>query len=800
MKLSTQTHFSQGWNTRLLEAIDGLGTDMIRDSVPWHKVEAARGDYDFGVFNAKWVEPALAAGFDVVLVFNPSNPLYDAGGTVYTAKGLKAFADFVVATLKQYPGIAAIEIGNEFNGNNFVTGHVASAPKAQRDEFYAKIVGAVDAALDAAGIAVEVIGASTHSVPVAYFADLVSAGALDHVDSVSIHPYTSKPEELADQLELLRTVIGRDIDIHATEFGGDFATLAEAPAYLAKMVSVMAAAGVASANWYAFAEQARFPNMELWDPDTSKPTPAGVTFKLLEAMLAGGGGAVKQIEVDSHTYFYSYGNSAILWGEARTIKLASGVTAYDLAGNRLKNLSSISPDQPIILRSNAEIGAASVSFGASALLADSYHDFDLTNDPGSLAGFEGPWSYFAESGKGKEVALSTMGGGQMAGESWNPYLSADWLRPLQVNAEFVLPAKFSAGNKPASDFAVVERFTATKAGTLLVTGHWDVNDATEDGVQLSVLVNGRTVLTKVIFDAASGHVFDLALGDIVVKAGDTIDFDIAARGNAKSDHTERRIQIYDQELLEKLGGLPDFDPVVIPDDPDPDPDGGGTGNNPFDQSGAVRAVKLTGTFADDIMLGGKGNDTISGGGGIDRISGGAGNDLLLVEAEDALIDGGAGTDTIEVKSRRGLSLDLAKASIEAATGGRGDDRFDGSAAGAKLVLRGEQGDDVLLGGSAADQIFGGTGNDLIDGGAGNDLLNGGKGADVFRFTGAFGRDTIDDFGKGDRIDLSAIAGIDSFADIAISYNAKRALISIGEHRISLTGVAEGTLDAGDFIL
>ena len=61
-------------------------------------------------------------------------------------------------------------------------------------------------------------------------------------------------------------------------------------------------------------------------------------------------------------------------------------------------------------------------------------------------------------------------------------------------------------------------------------------------------------------------------------------------------------------------------------------------------------------------------------------------------------------------------------------------------------LYGQDGDDLLVGGSGAD---------LLMGGADDDTLIGGSGRDVFAFDDGFGQDVINDFGRGDQINLAA---------------------------------------------
>jgi Ca2+-binding RTX toxin-like protein len=111
---------------------------------------------------------------------------------------------------------------------------------------------------------------------------------------------------------------------------------------------------------------------------------------------------------------------------------------------------------------------------------------------------------------------------------------------------------------------------------------------------------------------------------------------------------------------------------------------------------------LTGTGANDLIVGTAGNNTLVGYGGSDIMFGGAGNDTI--------------------------------------DGGEGDDMLDGGA-----------GNDVLKGGNGEDDLRGGLGNDILYGGAGSDtftfdtLLN--------AFTNL---DTIKDFETGvDKIMLDA---------------------------------------------
>jgi Ca2+-binding RTX toxin-like protein len=193
---------------------------------------------------------------------------------------------------------------------------------------------------------------------------------------------------------------------------------------------------------------------------------------------------------------------------------------------------------------------------------------------------------------------------------------------------------------------------------------------------------------------------------------------------------------------------------------------GGEGNDTM-RGGSI----LRGGPGDDSLTGGSGDDAI----GIccqsfDLLEGGPGVDVVAAGGRDAVIDGGAdsdtlvpgtGLDTLSYRSRQsGVRVDLRQPGSIGAIGGEGDsvgpgfERFEGSAGddeiiagGAPLSASGWLGRDRLIGGSKDDTLDGGGDDDLIVGGAGNDVLDGG--GDSHRPPGADtnikapGNDTID---------------------------------------------------------
>jgi Ca2+-binding RTX toxin-like protein len=108
----------------------------------------------------------------------------------------------------------------------------------------------------------------------------------------------------------------------------------------------------------------------------------------------------------------------------------------------------------------------------------------------------------------------------------------------------------------------------------------------------------------------------------------------------------------------------------------------------------------------------------------------------------------------------------------------------------------------MFGGSGNDTLVGGGGDDKISGDAGDDSLRGGTGADTFKFAfGEDGHDTITDFnfGDGDRIELDGFGSNVDYDSLTITKDEHGdAVVSYGDHTITLVGVNPDAIDDGYF--
>ena len=153
--------------------------------------------------------------------------------------------------------------------------------------------------------------------------------------------------------------------------------------------------------------------------------------------------------------------------------------------------------------------------------------------------------------------------------------------------------------------------------------------------------------------------------------------------------------------------------------------------SPQDTAGAgidtlISIENLIGSDFSDILSGNDGANRLEGGGSYDVLIGGLGNDFL---------DGGEGSDEANYLSApSAVNVNLALSGPQN-TGGAGVDTLVSieSVRGSQYddVLRGDAGDNGLVGQGGDDWLFGGAGNDALNGTDGYDRMYGGAGNDIY---------------------------------------------------------------------
>jgi hypothetical protein len=169
----------------------------------------------------------------------------------------------------------------------------------------------------------------------------------------------------------------------------------------------------------------------------------------------------------------------------------------------------------------------------------------------------------------------------------------------------------------------------------------------------------------------------------------------------------------------------------------------------------------TGSFYDDTIENGTGDDEAYGGFGDDIAAGQGGGDTLYGDDGDDKLYGGNSDMTapvIEDYYEEGLRYDMdgniLPADDDMLYGGLGNDELHGAAG--HDVLDGGVGTDYLNGGSGFDTLFGGEGDDQLAGGNEDDVMYGGVGVD--NLVGGTGDDQLS--GDAGSDELSGGAGHD----------------------------------------
>jgi len=498
MVLGVQTHFSQSWPQSALALAQQVSAPMLRDSLPWSEGEKTRGSYNLGTRAAQILSAACANGQRLLLTAVPVNPLYDGGQWVSSPAGNAAFAGYLTALANRFgPCLAGIEVGNEING----PGTLIYPAGTDRAAAYVATLRAVRARI---GGRTAILGGSTNTIGTGFLKTLFAAGMLDQVDALAVHPYRARAEGLDLELAALNAAMdaaGRRVPIWASEFSRDTRDERLAAAELVKQVTMLAAAGVAQASWYALTDQRWYPTMGLYAGSTPKAQASA--FRIMQQLLALG--RPQRLDLgDPLLFAYRFGaNTTIVWGAPRTLTIEGGMVA-DATGARLRP-TTVS-ESPLVIT-----GTTVIRYGASAWIAD------------TLMGWGTPqWRY--------AVRLKADAGARLPlfDDQFTSYFGDRWYRPLRINNSSAAP-----GGTEAAPMRAVWQHVAPEAEQIDAGGCF-AKGAAGDGVDLAVSAGGKVLWRGVLTgqlqlpplsaDLAQGEALELVVGPNQTAGGDAFNY------------------------------------------------------------------------------------------------------------------------------------------------------------------------------------------------------------------------------------------------------------------------------------
>ncbi|WP_299567063.1 hypothetical protein [uncultured Sulfitobacter sp.] len=211
-----------------------------------------------------------------------------------------------------------------------------------------------------------------------------------------------------------------------------------------------------------------------------------------------------------------------------------------------------------------------------------------------------------------------------------------------------------------------------------------------------------------------------------------------------------------------------------------------------DRDTLINIDQVHGTIFNDNITGSAEDNDFWALTGADTIDGGAGEDFMHY-GEDLLVDGGE--MGIEADLATGVIIDSfgdrdTVRNIEGVFGTERADVMRGNAGENWLVgeegndtLSGAGGDDILLGGDGNDVLNGQSGDDEIWGGTGNDTIDGGTGQDVARYLEATGAVTANLATGVVRDGYGSTDTLRNVEDLHASANSDNIVGSTGDNRL-----------------
>ena len=530
--LGVASRFGQAWHPGILARAQAVPVFDFRDEIFWERVERNEGVFGFSQAMTNFPDAMARTRATASIILNPRHPQYDRGETVFSPGAATAFGRFSAAIVSRFPSVTSVEVGNEFNGPDFVSGPVLAQGLAARPAHYLQLLRAVHSAVRHARPDVRILGGAVLGIPDGYLGRLFGLGAGEFMDALAIHPYTTPAEHLRKQISVLRRIPAiATMPIEVTEFGSTDPALAAGK--LLKGYCQFALSGVTRVVWYPLASRGDGLVPILKRDGTL--TNVGRAYRLVQSNLVGQ--PVLDQSPDPYTYACRFGRGTmIIWGEPRSLRVDAGVMVFGPSGQLLQGPEfQLSMKQPIVLKSDntLEIGR-NIHIGRQHILADSYHDLAYPVTPGTYA----PGDRFQRFTRrdGREIPLVSIKGQSGPGMPWTPFLSDPGDGYIRLTETHLRP-----DGTQARPIEVVHRYVADRDRTIAVSGWFDPSPASADGVRVRLKSGDDVVFNRIVLRKTK-------IDNLVLKVskGEAVEISVGPNGNADGDLTRFRITVMDR--------------------------------------------------------------------------------------------------------------------------------------------------------------------------------------------------------------------------------------------------------------
>ncbi|HEY9154160.1 MAG TPA: glycosyl hydrolase, partial [Opitutaceae bacterium] len=482
-----------------------------------------------------------------LLILDYANQNYDQGHTPHSPNAIAAFGRYCGAVVSQFPEIREVEIWNEYNGA-FCDGPATS----DRARYYSDLLKSSYGAIKAQRPTVTVVGADTVGVPLPYLKKLITHGAFDAMDAISVHPYRYEeaPEGIETDIHDLRALLQQshhELPIWVTEIGwylkaakaaGDLAIDEGTQAkFLVRAYGLLLSEHVARIYWYDLKDNPSEPPLGLLD-EKGRPRMAARAYATLIQKLHGFDFIEREKSVSS---FYSLvfrsatgATLRLVWStQVQEIHVDPSASVIGILGEPLAQHGVVSiSDTPVYIENSAKLSGVPPP---EIVFADSRRDFSDAPDAHG-------WKYgYMDQGTFKTLT-------RYAEDDWN----GAWLIAGATQGNYAHLAVTAHSQNPSAaqhhPIPVVRRWVSDHAGRVHISAKFACPASIGDGVTVTILGAGRILyqlhhLGGKQPTALSGQ-FEC---DLNVNPGTFIDFVVGPgiSGNFDYDDTAIYIRITD---------------------------------------------------------------------------------------------------------------------------------------------------------------------------------------------------------------------------------------------------------------
>lgn len=248
--------FRPSWNQEEIGKIASIGFRMIRTGLGCNHKADGKGAYDFSTVDSL-MTMLDEKGIRPIFALNGNN--FDGGVSPHTDAGRNEFARYAGSAAAHFKGRGVIwKIWNEPNLAQYWK------PKPSAED-YTRLVIAASKAIHAADPKAIAIGPNMCGNGFGFLEKCCKLGLLDHIDAVSVHPYSCKTPEAA--IAYYKTVLdvtrryspaGKELPIVCEEWGftSDKGMTPEQQAAVAvRMMLVNQMCGVRLTAWFSWLDK-----------------------------------------------------------------------------------------------------------------------------------------------------------------------------------------------------------------------------------------------------------------------------------------------------------------------------------------------------------------------------------------------------------------------------------------------------------------------------------------------------------------------------------------------------------------